>query len=46
MEAKINKYGIDPRLHLLCIKGIVRLFLPYDYDKEYLKNIAGLGDLL
>ena len=46
LKSKIIKYGIDSRLHLLCNKGMVRLFLPYDYDEKYLKNIAGLGDLL
>ena len=43
---KIAKHGLDPRLHVLCNKNKVFIFLPYEYDEEYLKNIVDIGDLL
>ncbi len=44
--AKITKHGIDRRLHVLCNKNAVSLFLPYEYDEDYLKSIVDIGDLL
>lgn len=38
--AKIAKFGLDPKLHILCNNNKVNLFVPYEYDEEYLKNIV------
>lgn len=31
--------ALDPRLHILCDNNRVSIFIPYEYDEEYLRNI-------
>ena len=44
--AKIQNSALDPKLHILCNKNELSVFIPYEYDEEYLKNIVDLGGLL
>lgn len=32
--------ALDPKLHLLCDNNRMAIFVPYEYDEEYLKNIT------
>lgn len=43
---KISQFGLDSKLHILCNRNKLSVFIPYEYDEEYLKNIIDLGDLL
>lgn len=31
---------LHPKLHILCNNNMMSIFIPYDYDEEYLKNIV------
>lgn len=31
---------LDPKLHILCDNNKLTIFIPYEYDEEYLKNIV------
>ena len=44
--SKIAKFGLDSKLHILCNKNKLSVFIPYEYDEEYLKSIVDIGDLL
>lgn len=37
--ANARKTPLSPKLHLLCVDNQITVFVPYDYDEEYLKNI-------
>lgn len=37
--ANARKTPLSPKLHLLCVDNQINVFVPYDYDEEYLKNI-------
>ena len=38
--ANASRSPLDPRLHILCDNNQISLFVPYEYDEEYLKNIV------
>ncbi len=38
--------ALDPHLHILCVNNRLSLFVPYEYDEEYLKNIVDEGEFL
>ena len=38
--ANASRSPLDPRLHILCNNNQISLFVPYEYDEEYLKNIV------
>jgi hypothetical protein len=40
--ANATASALDPKLHLLCISNNIYIFIPYEYDKNYLENIVGL----
>ena len=32
--------ALHPKLHILCNNNKMSIFIPYEYDEEYLKNIT------
>lgn len=38
--ANASRSPLDPRLHILCDNNQISLFVPYEYDEDYLKNIT------
>lgn len=46
LTSKIAMHGLDKKLHILCNGNHSAVFVPYEYDEEYLKNIVNTGDLL
>ncbi len=37
--ANASKVALDPQLHILCDNNRISVFVPYEYDEEYLKGI-------
>jgi hypothetical protein len=40
MIANASISPLDPQLHILCNNNQISLFIPYEYDEDYLKNIT------